>query len=104
MEGNGATRVLFVEASSGGVVGGSLSGLYHLIRGMDRERFRVSMALYEPKLVERDLAELGVPVHRITRRRVSKEHPFLQLDGYKRAKQVGAVREALRAGRQGLQL
>ena len=28
--------VLFVEASSGGVLGGSLTGLYHLIRGMDR--------------------------------------------------------------------
>jgi hypothetical protein len=32
------TSVLFVEASSGGVLGGSLTGLYHLIRGMDRER------------------------------------------------------------------
>ena len=27
------TTVLFVEASSGGVLGGSLTGLYHLIRG-----------------------------------------------------------------------
>ena len=39
------TRVLFVEASSGGVLGGSLTGLYHLIRGMPRDRFAPMMVL-----------------------------------------------------------
>jgi hypothetical protein len=39
-------RVLYVEATSGGVVGGSLTGLYHLIRGLDRNRFEPAMVLY----------------------------------------------------------
>jgi len=95
-------RILFVEASSGGVVGGSLTGLYHLIRGLDRERFVASMALYEPKSIDEDLRALGVKLYRIQRRRVPKQHALLELEGYRRAKQVGAVARALRWGRQGL--
>lgn len=104
MSANGGRRVLFVEASSGGVVGGSLSGLYHLMRGMDRERFHLSIALYERKQVEGDLARLGVHVHHVNRRRMSKENPLLQYDGYRRVKEVGSVRRTLRAGRQALRL
>lgn len=93
-------RVLFVEASSGGVVGGSLSGLYHLIRGMDRERFQSGMVLYEPKMIESDLADVGVQVHHVHRPRLRKDHGLLQYGAYHRAKSVGAVRGALRTGRQ----
>jgi glycosyltransferase involved in cell wall biosynthesis len=98
------TRVLFVEASTGGVVGGSLSGLYHLIRGMDRRRFEVGMALYEPKRIEADLAALGVAVHRISRARLPKEHALLGLNGYQRAKAIDPVRAGLRLGRQAARL
>lgn len=98
------TRVLFVEASSGGVVGGSLSGLYHLIRGMDRERFDVGMVLYEPKGIEPDLARLGVRVHYVQRPRLEKEHALLRYNGYQRAKAIGAIRHGLAVGRQTLRL
>ncbi|MEO8604515.1 MAG: hypothetical protein ABI629_18230, partial [bacterium] len=94
------TSVLFVEASSGGVLGGSLTGLYHLIRGMDRSRFRIGMALYETKPIEDDLAQLDVRVHHVTRRRLPKQHAWQGRQGYERARRVGAVRSALHAGRQ----
>ena len=85
-------RVLFVEASSGGVVGGSLTGLYHLIRGLDRNRFAPAMVLYEPKAIEADLRALEVPVYHVHRRRISKEHALLKYDGYHRAKASSGVR------------
>src|SRR5881409_870258 len=54
-----ARRILFVEASTGGVVGGSLTGILHLIPHLDRTRFAPSLALFEPKSIAVD----GVPVH-----------------------------------------
>jgi len=42
-------RVLFVEASVGGVVGGSLTGILHLIERLDRSRFEPSLLLFEAK-------------------------------------------------------
>ena len=56
-------RILFVEASIGGVVGGSLTGILHLIEHLDRGRFAPSLALYEPKDGLGSLEVLGVPVH-----------------------------------------
>ena len=97
-------RVLFVEASSGGVVGGSLTGLYHLIRGLDRTRFAPSMVLYEPKAMETELKALEVPVYHVRRQRLRKEHALLNYEGYHRAKQSSAVRGLLRLGRQSLRL
>lgn len=95
-------RVMFVEASSGGVVGGSLTGLYHLMRGLDRDRFVSSIVLYERKTIERDLAAIGVTVHHVARHRLPKEHGLQAAAGYRRAKQVGAVAQGLRWLRQGL--
>jgi glycosyltransferase involved in cell wall biosynthesis len=97
-------RVLFVEASAGGVVGGSLTGLYHLIRGLDRTRFEPIMVLYERKAIEADLAHLGVRVHHIRRRRIPKEHPLIGNEAYAQAKRARAVRASLRAARQTLRL
>ena len=97
-------RVLFVEASSGGVVGGSLTGLYHLIRGLDRTRVAAAMVLYEHKEIEVELRALSVPVHHVSRRRLSKQHALLQYDGYHRAKAVGPVRSVLGLGRQSLRI
>ncbi len=97
-------RVLFVEASSGGVVGGSLTGLYHLIRGLDRARVGVAMVLYERKAIEEELQLIGVPVHHVKRRRVPKEHALLQYEGYHQAKSFAAVQSALHFGRQTMRL
>ena len=60
-------RVLFVEASSGGVVGGSLTGLCHLIGALDRGRFAPAMVLYESKSIETELGAIGVPVSHVAR-------------------------------------
>jgi len=97
-------RVLFVEASSGGVVGGSLTGLYHLIRGLDRARVAAAIALYEHKEIETELRALRVPVYHVSRRRVPKQHALLQYNGYQRAKSIAAVRSVLRLGRQSLRI
>lgn len=55
-------RVMYVEASMGGVVGGSLTGILHLLRGLDGRRFSGLLALYQPKsdLEKSELA--GIPV------------------------------------------
>ena len=97
-------RVALVEASTGGVVGGSLTGLYHLVRGLDRTRFAPTMVLYEPKNIEPDLAALGVRVTHVTRRHLSKQHALLGYDAYHRAKASPGVRSALRTGRQSVRL
>jgi glycosyltransferase involved in cell wall biosynthesis len=97
-------RVLFVEASTGGVVGGSLTGLYHLMLGMDRKRFSPLMALYEDKDIEADLRSIDVPVYHIHRPRIPKEHSLLALEGYQRAKSATGIRRTLRLGRQALRL
>jgi glycosyltransferase involved in cell wall biosynthesis len=97
-------RVLFVEASAGGVVGGSLTGLYHLIRGLHGGEWSASMALYEPKAIEPELAALGVPVFHLHRRRLPKQHGLLSYDGYHRAKGFRPIRSGLHALRQGARL
>ena len=93
-------RVLIVEASSGGVVGGSLTGFIHLVRGLDRTRFTPAMALYEEKSIEPELAELEVPVYHISRRRIPKQHRLLESPSYHRAKKLGVIRGSLRGVRQ----
>ncbi len=56
-------RVLYIESSMGGVVGGSLTGICHLVRGLDGERFQASLALYQDKSVRADIEGAGVRVH-----------------------------------------
>jgi glycosyltransferase involved in cell wall biosynthesis len=97
-------RVLFVEASTGGVVGGSLTGLYHLIRGLHGGEWCTSMALYERKSIEGELAALGVPVFHLHRRRLPKQHGLLFYDGYHRAKRFRPLASGLHAVRQSARL
>jgi len=97
-------RVMFVEASSGGVVGGSLTGLYHLIRGLVATGVTCSIALYEPKTIEGDLLAHGVEVYHLARRRLPKQHGLLQLDSYQKAKRVGAVARTFALGRRAIRL
>jgi glycosyltransferase involved in cell wall biosynthesis len=56
-------RILFVEASVGGVLGGSLTGILHLIERLDRRRFAPVLVLYEDKHVIEKLRADGVEVH-----------------------------------------
>jgi len=90
--------VVFVEASSGGVVGGSLTGLLQQIRGMGPEWRRV-LALYEPKSIETALAEQGVPVVHVPRWRVPKQHRFQGSEAYRAVRRSGALRGGLGVGR-----
>jgi glycosyltransferase involved in cell wall biosynthesis len=98
-------RVMFVEASSGGVTGGSLTGLYHLMRGMDRAVFAPSTVLYEPKSIEAELRAIDVPVYQLSRRRVEKQHTLLKYDAYRRAKRSSrGLRSMLGLGRHAVRL
>lgn len=54
-----AHRIMFVEASIGGVVGGSLTGILHLLPRLDRRRFAPALTLFEPK----PIATGDLPVH-----------------------------------------
>ncbi len=58
-----AHRIVFIEASAGGVVGGSLTGLLQCLERMDRTRFAPILVLYEDKPVAAELRASGVPVH-----------------------------------------
>ncbi len=60
-------RILFIEASVGGVLGGSLTGILHLIERLNRRRFTPSVALYEQKDVIKTLEADGVAVHVLPR-------------------------------------
>jgi glycosyltransferase involved in cell wall biosynthesis len=55
-------RILFVEASVGGVLGGSLTGILQLIDRLDRSRFAPSLLLYQQKEIIPQLEASGVPV------------------------------------------
>lgn len=55
-------RILLVERSETGHVGGSLTGLLHLIRGIDQSRFDPALLVYEPKDVAATLAGTGCEV------------------------------------------
>jgi len=61
--GLGSRRVLFTEATVGGVVGGSLTGVLELIAHLDRRRFEPMLVLFEPKPIVADLEAQGVRVH-----------------------------------------
>jgi glycosyltransferase involved in cell wall biosynthesis len=55
-------RILFIEASVGGVLGGSLTGILQLIDRLDRTRFAPSLLLYQEKEVIAQLRADGVAV------------------------------------------
>ncbi len=89
---------LFVEASSGGVVGGSLTGLVHQMRGMGAG-WRSVLVLYEPKAIEAELLGLGVRCHHVRRWRVPKEHVLQKSNAYHTVRRAGLVRNTLHLSR-----
>jgi len=89
-------KVLFVEASSGQVVGGSLTGLLTLIDGIDRAQVDPVLVLYEEKPISRDLRLKGIPVRIFSKRRLPKEHPLQTSPTYKKAKDWPGVTPLLK--------
>ncbi len=89
-------NVVFLEASSGAVIGGSLTGMLELLRGIDRSRISPSVVLYEQKPCIDALRAAGIPVEVFDRRRLPKEHALQQSAGYAQAKQLGLVGASMR--------
>ncbi|MBI5506852.1 MAG: glycosyltransferase [Deltaproteobacteria bacterium] len=92
-------NVVFLEASSGSVVGGSLSGMLELLRGLDRRRISPFVVLYEHKPSTADLVAQGVPVRVFDKRRLPKQHGLEHSASYAKAKQIGAVGALMRGAR-----
>lgn len=92
-------KVVFLEASSGSVVGGSLTGMLELLSGLDRGRIQPSVVLYEHKPSVAALEASGIPVSVVSRRRLPKQHGLAGKPAYARAKRLGPVAAALALGR-----
>lgn len=92
-------NVVFLEASSGSVVGGSLTGMLELLRGIDRSRVTPSVVLYEHKSCIAGLEADGIPVSVFSRRKLPKEHALQESAAYSKAKGVGAVAGLLKLAR-----
>lgn len=99
MTGHGApVRVLYLEASIGGVVGGSLTGLQHLLRGLDRQRYAPVVVLYEEKqALQAELAQLGIPVRVYPKKRRGRHHPLQQVQRYQQLRQRRVMQPLLRS-------
>jgi len=88
-------KVLFLEASSGQVVGGSLTGMLQLIQGLDRSRYQPTVVLYEDKPVIRSLVAQGIRVRIFSKRRLPKDHALQDRSAYRRAKVYPGVTPVL---------
>ena len=89
-------KVLYLEASSGQVVGGSLTGVLHLIAALDRKRYTPTLVLYEDKRVIKSLLAQGVRVRVFSKRRLPKEHGLQEVPAYKAAKGYPGVTPLLK--------
>ena len=99
-------RVLYLEASTGGVVGGSLTGLHHLLRGLDRSQYKPLVVLYEQKTLQADLEQQGIQVRIFPKQKRERHHPLQRVEAYQRLRKrqvVGDLLYALRALRLFLQ-
>ncbi|HWO40508.1 MAG TPA: hypothetical protein VNO43_01755, partial [Candidatus Eisenbacteria bacterium] len=92
-------RVLYIEASMGGVTGGSLTGLQHFLRGLDRRRYRPAVVLYEEKALEGELTASGVPLRIFRKRQRGRSHPLQQVEVYKQLRRHRLIRDPLHAMR-----
>ena len=84
-------KILYVEASSGQVVGGSLTGMLELVGGLDRSRYTPVVLLYEDKPVIKHLVAKGIRVRVFSKRRLPKEHGLQESQGYRQAKALPGV-------------
>jgi len=88
-------NVVFLEASSGSVVGGSLTGMLELLRGIDRSRISPSVVLYEHKPCIEALEADGIPVSVFAKSRLPKQHALQHKPAYSRAKRLGPIASLL---------
>ncbi len=84
-------RILFLEASSGQVVGGSLTGMLHLIGGLDQSVYEPIVILYEEKPVINALKMQGIRVRVFSKRRLPKENALQDHPSYIKAKSYSLV-------------
>jgi len=92
-------RVLYLESSVGGVMGGSLTGLQHFLRGIDRRQYEPIVVLYEEKPVQAELAQLGIPVRIFRKQQRGRYHPLQKVEAYKRLRRQPATGNLLYAVR-----
>jgi len=92
-------KILYLEASSGQVVGGSLTGVLHLIAGLEKSAYAPSLVLYEEKRVMKNLLAQGVAVRIFSKRRLPKEHGLLASPTYHAAKEVSGITPLMRNAR-----
>jgi glycosyltransferase involved in cell wall biosynthesis len=92
-------KILFLEASSGQVVGGSLTGMLELIGGLDRSRYTPVVVLYEDKPITRQLRAQGVHVRIFSKRRLPKEHTLQEKTGYRHVKGYPGITPLLQGAR-----
>ena len=89
-------KILYLEASSGQVVGGSLTGVLHMLAGLDRSRYEPTLVLYEDKRVIKSLITQGIQVRIFSKRRLPKEHSLQSAPAYKQAKGYPGVTPLLK--------
>lgn len=89
-------KILYLEASSGQVVGGSLTGMLHLIGGLDRRRHQPTVVLYEEKPIMKQLAARDIRVRVFSKRRLPKEHSLQDAPAYHRAKRYPGITPLLK--------
>jgi glycosyltransferase involved in cell wall biosynthesis len=58
--------------------------MQHLLRGLDRRRYDPIVVLYEAKILQTELAQLGVPVRIFRKKRRGRHHPLQQVEAYQR--------------------
>lgn len=92
-------NVVFLEASSGSVTGGSLTGMLELLRGIDRTKVSPTVVLFEHKACIPDLEAAGIPVRVLAKKRLPKQHALQESSSWSKAKKAGAVRGLLALAR-----
>lgn len=90
-------RVLYLEGSTGGVVGGSLTGLHHLLRGLDRSQYKPLVVLYEQKTLQADLEQQGIQVRIFPKQKRGRYHPLQRVEAYQRLRKRQVVGDLLHA-------
>ncbi|MGH7827787.1 MAG: glycosyltransferase family 4 protein [Candidatus Binatia bacterium] len=90
-------RVLYLEASIGGVVGGSLTGLQHLLRGLDRRFCEPIVVLYERKSLQAELETLQIPVRIVDKKRRARNNPLRENGMYQQARKHRIARSLFRS-------
>jgi len=78
-------------------MGGSLTGLQHFLRGLDRRYIDPVVVLYEEKSLQTELAQSGIPVRVFRKRRRGRSHPLQNVEAYQRLRKRNGVGDLLRA-------